>query len=195
MRGTSAVTALLSAVVLLLAAGCRQEMADQRRYEPLEASSFFPDHRAARPLPMGAVARGTLNEDEHLFTGRVKGELATTFPFEITPEVLQRGRERYNIFCTPCHDHVGSGNGMAVRRGFRRPPPSFHMDRLREAPPGHFFDVITNGFGAMNDYAAQIKPRDRWAIVAYVRVLQLSQYATVADLPAEDQQQLERIPR
>jgi hypothetical protein len=170
-------------------------MADQPRYEPLEESGFFADHRSARPLPVGVVPRGFLNENEHLYTGRVNGQLAMTFPFEITSEVLQRGRDRYNIFCTPCHDHVGTGNGMAVRRGFRQPPPTFHMDRLRDAGPGHFFDVITNGFGAMNDYAAQIKPRDRWAIVAYIGALQLSQNANVRDLPAQDQQELERTSR
>jgi hypothetical protein len=180
---------------MLFLPACRQQMADQTRYEPLEASSFFADHRSARPLPAGVLARGLLNEDEHLYAGRVNGELATTFPFDITPDVLARGRDRYNIFCTPCHDYVGSGSGMAVRRGFRRPPPTFHMDRLREAPPGHFYDVITTGFGAMNDYAAQLKPRDRWAIVAYVRVLQLSQNANVQELPAQDRQELERAPR
>src|SRR5262245_24386055 len=170
-------------------------MADQPRYEPLEESSFFPDHRSARPLPIGVIARGFLDEDELLYTGRVNGQLATTFPFEISAAVLARGRERYNIFCSPCHDYVGSGNGMAVRRGFRRGPPSFHTDRLREAPPGHFFDVISNGFGAMNDYAAQIKPRDRWAIIAYVRALQFSQNVNIKDLPAPDRQVLERLPR
>jgi len=170
-------------------------MADQPRYEPLEESGFFADHRSSRPLPVGVVPRGFLNEDEHLYTGRVDGQLATTFPFEITSDVLQRGRDRYNIFCTPCHDHVGTGNGMAVRRGFRRLPPTFHMDRLREAGPGYFFDVITNGFGAMNDYAAQIKPRVRWAIIAYIRALQLSQNANARDLPAQDRQELERTSR
>jgi hypothetical protein len=170
-------------------------MADQGRYEPLEESTFFADHRSARPLPIGVVARGFLDEDEHLYSGRVNGQLATTFPFAITSEVLARGRDRYNIFCTPCHDYVGTGNGMAVRRGFRQPPPTFHQDRLRDAPVGHFFDVITNGFGAMNDYAAQLKPRDRWAITAYIRVLQFSENANVKDLPPQDRQELERAPR
>jgi hypothetical protein len=174
---------------------CRQEMADQPRYEPLEASSFFPDNRSVRPLPTGAIARGFLAEDEHLYTGRANGQPATTFPFEITEEILTRGRERYNIFCAPCHDQTGAGNGMAVRRGFRRPPPSFHIDRLREAPVGHFYDVISNGFGAMNDYAAAIRPHDRWAIVAYVRVLQFSQNIRVGDLPPQDRQELEKAPR
>src|SRR5262245_1428548 len=184
---------LLTAFLLLTA--CRQQMADQGRYKPLQESNFFSDHRSARPLPVGVVARGFLDENEHLYAGRVNGQLATTFPFAVTANVLTRGEDRYNIFCTPCHDRIGSGNGMAVRRGFRRPPPSFHTDRLREAPVGHFFDVISNGFGAMNDYAAQIKPADRWAIVAYVRALQLSQNANTQSLPAQDRQELERLPR
>ena len=181
--------------LLLSLPSCRQQMADQPRYEALEESTFFADHRSARPLPLGVIARGFLNEDDHFFGGRVNGQLATTFPFEISSEVLERGRERYTIFCTPCHDQVGTGNGMAVRRGFRRGPPTFHIDRLREAPVGHFYDVITNGFGAMNDYAAQIKPADRWAIVAYIRALQLSQNANVQDLSAQDRQALEKVPR
>ncbi len=178
-------------ITLVLLPGCRQQMADQARYEPLEASSFFADRLSARLLPAGTVARGFLNEDEHLFGGRVNGQLARGFPFEITRDVLERGRERYDIFCSPCHDYAGMGQGMAVRRGFRRGPPSFHIDRLRQAPDGHFYDVITNGFGAMNDYAAQIHPRDRWAITAYVRALQLSQNADAADLSDEDRRQLE----
>ena len=190
---SSALTIPLFALLALPA--CRQHMADQPRYEPLEESNFFPDHRSARTLPIGVVARGFLDEDEHLYAGRVNGQLATTFPFEITADVLERGRERYNIFCTPCHDYTGSGQGMAVRRGFRSPPPSFHSDRLREAPDGHFFDVISNGFGAMNDYSVQVKPRDRWAIVAYIRVLQFSQNAPLQELPAQDRQELERLPR
>ena len=189
--------ALASTQVLLflMIAACRQQMADQGRYKPLEASTFFPDHRLARPLPAGVVPRGFLDEDEHLYTGRINGQPAPTFPFAITTAVLERGRDRYNIFCSPCHDRVGNGNGMAVRRGFRSPPPTFQMDRLRDAPPGHFFDVITNGFGAMNDYAAQLKPRDRWAIIAYIRALQLSQYINVRDLTAQDRQELEKAPR
>src|SRR6516165_10689458 len=190
---SSALTIWLFALLALPA--CRQHMADKPRYEPLQESNFFPVHRSARPLPVGVVARGFLDEDEHLYAGRVNGQLATTFPFEITADVLERGRDRFNIFCTPCHDYTGSGQGMAVRRGFRSSPPSFHSDRLREAPDGHFFDVITNGFGAMNDYSVQIKPHDRWAIVAYIRVLQFSQNAPVQDLPAQDRQELERLPR
>jgi hypothetical protein len=167
-------------------------MADQPRYDPYQESSFFPDGTSARPIPTGTVARGHLNEDNFLYEGRINGQLATTFPFRITRQVLEQGRERYNIFCSPCHDYVGTGNGMAVRRGFRRGPQSFHSDRLSNAPPGYFFDVISNGFGAMNDYSMQIAPRDRWAIVAYIRALQLSQNAPESILNADDRRELER---
>ena len=167
-------------------------MADQPRYKPLEESTFVADHRSARQLPAGVVPRGFLNEDDHLFTGRVNGQPATTFPFEITAEVLARGRERYDIFCSPCHDHVGTGQGMIVRRGYPR-PPSFHIPRLRQAPIGHFVVVMTDGYGAMPAYGYMATPPDRWAIAAYIRALQLSQYAPVAALPAEMRQQLEAI--
>jgi len=163
---------------------CQQKMADQPRYEPLQKSDFFDDQRTARPIVEGTVARGHLNADEQLYTGKAGGEPAKTFPFPIDRQVLQRGEERFNIFCAPCHDRVGDGQGMIVRRGFR-PPPSFHIDRLREAPPGHFFDVISHGFGSMPDYAAQISVRDRWAIVAYIRALQLSQNAAIGDVPED----------
>ncbi len=163
---------------------CRQDMHDQPRFEPLEMNSFFADGRSSRPLVAGTVARGQLNLDEHLYQGKVNGQLATTFPFEITASVLTRGQERYDIYCAPCHDVVGTGQGMIVQRGFR-PPPSFHIDRLRNAPPGHFFDVISNGLGAMYDYSERVKVRDRWAISAYIRVLQLSQNTAIEDVPAE----------
>lgn len=164
-------------------------MADQPKYQPLQASTFFEDGRASRPRVPGTVARGQLRADEALYTGSTGGKLVDTFPFPVTPAVLQRGRERYNIFCAPCHDQVGTGRGMIVQRGFQ-PPPSFHIERLREAPVGYFFTVITNGFGAMYDYADRIPPRDRWAIIAYIRALQLSQHATLADVPAEERQRL-----
>jgi Cytochrome C oxidase, cbb3-type, subunit III len=178
---------------LLLLAGCQQKMADQPRYEPLSRSSFFGDERAARPLVEGTVARGQLREDEHAYQGKEQGKLVNTFPFPVTRAVLLRGQERYDIFCSPCHDRVGTGQGMVVRRGYRA-PPSFHMDRLRQAPIGHFFDVMTSGFGVMPDYAQQIRPEDRWAIAAYIRALQLSQHATVADVPGDQRQQLEGKP-
>ena len=161
---------------------CQQKMADQPRYEPLQKSEFFDDQRASRPLVEGTVARGHLDADEQLYAGTVGGAPAATFPFPIDRQALRRGQERYNIFCSPCHDRVGTGQGMIVQRGYR-PPPSFHIDRLRAAPPGHFFDVISRGFGAMPDYAAQIPARDRWMIAAYIRALQLSQNANIGDLP------------
>jgi len=173
----------------LLAAGCQQEMADQARYDPLEASDFFNDGRSARPLVAGTVARGQLKTDEHFYTGKVNGELATTFPFPITAAVLDRGQERFNIFCAPCHDRAGTGLGIVVRRGYRQ-PSSYHIDRLRSIAVGHFFDVMTNGLGAMPDYAAQIPPRDRWAIAAYVRALQLSQNATLDEVPPGERPRL-----
>jgi len=176
----------------LLLAGCRQDMHDQPRYEPLEASTFFEDGRASRPAVPGTVARGQLRTDTHLYTGKVQGTVVDTLPFPVTPALLARGRERYEIYCVPCHDRTGQGQGIVVQRGFRR-PPSLHIDRLREAPIGHFFDVMSNGFGAMMDYAAQVAPPDRWAIAAYIRALQLSQYATLADVPPAMQQQLQRM--
>jgi Cytochrome C oxidase, cbb3-type, subunit III len=171
--------------VVLLSAGCRQDMHDQPKYEPLEAGAFFRDGQASRPLVEGTVARGQLRDDEHLYTGKVNGQPATTFPFPITREFMDRGRQRYEIYCAACHDRAGTGRGMIVRRGYRQ-PQSFHIDRLREAPPGHFYDVITNGFGAMPDYRAQILPEDRWAVVAYIRALQLSQHAPDAAGPGQD---------
>lgn len=184
--------ALLAASTLLLLAGCRQDMQDQPKLQPFEASSFFADGRAMRPHVEGTVARGHLFEDEHLYTGRVAGELATAFPFEVTREVLERGRERYGIFCSVCHGLGGDGDGMVVQRGFKQ-PASFHEQRLRDQPPGYFFDVMTNGYGAMYDYSDRVPVRDRWAIAAYVRVLQASRTATLADVPAEERARLEAL--
>jgi hypothetical protein len=170
---------------LVLLAGCRQEMADQPRYEPLEASAFFADGRSARDLVPGTVARGQLHLEGPLYTGRVEGEEVADLPLPLTPELLARGHERYNIYCTPCHDHVGTGHGMIVRRGYPH-PPSFHIPRLRQAPIGHLFVVMSAGYGAMPEYGKLVPSQDRWAIVAYIRALQLSQYAPVAALPEED---------
>jgi len=181
---------LAACCLLLLAVGCRQQMADQPRYNPLAKSTFFGDDRSARPLVAGTVAQGYLRADERFYTGKTGGELVTALPVPLTPVLLERGQDRFNIFCSPCHDRTGSGGGMIVLRGYRR-PPSFHIDRLREAPLGHFFEVITNGFGAMPDYAAQVPPADRWAIASYIRALQLSQNATLADVPPPARQQLE----
>ena len=180
------------AVVLSLAAlsACRQDMHDQPKYIPLRPSTFFADGRSARPLIDGTVARGHLNEDAALYTGKgPDGKPVKDFPFAVTKEVILRGQQRFNVYCTPCHDRTGNGNGMIVRRGYRH-PPSYHVDRLREMPNGYFFDVITNGFGAMPDYAAQIPVEDRWAIVSYIRALQLSQQASINDVPAEARGQL-----
>lgn len=190
--GPGAVAILLAA--MFVAAGCQQKMADQPRYEPLQKSTFFSDERTARPLLEGTVARGHLNEDEEFYTGKIGNKLVDRFPFPITREVLLRGQERYNIFCSPCHDEIGTGAGMIVRRGYRA-PPSYHIDRLRTAPAGHFFDVITHGFGAMPDYAQQVPPADRWAITAYIRALQFSQNARVNDLPEKAQRALSQVKK
>jgi hypothetical protein len=176
-------------VLLLVTAGCRQDMHDQPKYKPLKSSAFFADGRDSRPLIADTVARGHLDDDALLYTGKTGTALAVEFPFPVTADVLARGQERFNIYCTPCHDRTASGNGMIVRRGYRR-PPSFHIDRLRAAPVGYFFDVITHGFGAMPDYSSQVPVHDRWAIISYIRALQLSQHATLADVPAAEQTKL-----
>jgi mono/diheme cytochrome c family protein len=166
-------------------------MHDQPKFIPFREATFFTDQRSARPFVSGTVARGQLREDTLLYTGKVNGVDATVFPFPIDARVMARGRERYDIYCAPCHGRTGEGDGMIVRRGYRR-PPTFHQDRLRGSPFGHFFDVITNGFGAMPDYASQIRVDDRWAIVAYVRALQVSGYTTVADVPPDRRGSLDR---
>jgi mono/diheme cytochrome c family protein len=169
-------------------------MYDQPKYKDLRRSNFFEDRRQVRPLPDGTVARGYLREDSRMFAGRDPGgALVTAFPMSVDQPLLERGRQRYDIFCSPCHDRTGTGDGMVVRRGYR-PPPSFHIARLRDAPVGHLYDVISNGFGAMPDYSTQIEPPDRWAIVAYVRALQLSENARIDSLPAQERARLEGQP-
>jgi mono/diheme cytochrome c family protein len=170
-------------VALLITAGCRQDMHDQPRFKPLAQSDFFADLRSARTPVDGTVARGDLREDGYFYTGKIGSSPGDYMPFPVTKQVLAQGQERFNIYCAPCHSRVGDGRGMIVQRGFRQ-PPSYMTERLRKAPLGYFFDVITHGFGAMPDYASQIPPRDRWNIVAYVRALQLSQYAASADVPS-----------
>jgi mono/diheme cytochrome c family protein len=172
--------------------GCTQEMAEQPRYDPLEPSTFFTDGRSARPPVEGTVPRGYLRLDEHLYGGTVASVPADRLPVPLTRQLLVRGQERYDIYCSPCHDRVGNGQGMIVRRGFS-PPPSFHDERLRLAPIGHFFIVMTEGYGTMPDYAAQVPPHDRWAIAAYIRALQLSQHATLAELSEEERRRIEDI--
>jgi mono/diheme cytochrome c family protein len=172
----------LGLLAVLALAGCRQDMQDQPRFKPLAESDFYSDLRSARPPVEGAVARGQLHEDTYFYSGRLGNNPGDYMPFPVTEDVLVRGRERFNIYCAPCHSRLGDGNGMIVQRGFRA-PPSYHTERLRKAPLGYFFDVMTNGFGAMPEYASQIPARDRWTIVAYIRALQLSQEATMGDVP------------
>lgn len=167
-------------------------MRDTPKVKTFRPSAFFSDGLSARPLVPGTVPQGDLEADELLYRGTVNGQPSTVFPFPVTKQVIERGQSRYEIFCSPCHSRVGDGNGMIVQRGYRR-PPSFHIDRLRQAPVGHFFDVITRGFGAMPSYASRVSPQDRWAIIAYTRVLQFSQNAPVASLPPEDRQQVSRV--
>jgi mono/diheme cytochrome c family protein len=165
--------------------GCRQDMHNQPKFIPLRQNDFYADQRASRDPVPGTVARGQLKDDSYFQTGKHGVILGNELPATITfnKELLLRGQERYKIYCTPCHSELGDGNGMIVQRGYKK-PPSFHDERLRNAPLGHFFDVASNGFGAMPDYSAQVKPADRWAIAAYIRALQRSQHATEADLAA-----------
>jgi hypothetical protein len=188
----STILYLLSSILLALSAtGCRRDMFQQPSEKPLERSDFFRDNRmASRPLPPHTVARGQLNEDDAFYTGKVGTNLVTTFPFPITREVLVRGQERFEIYCAPCHGRAGEGNGMIPQRGYP-PPPSYHIDRLRQAPAGHFFDVITHGYGIMYSYGSRVEPADRWAIAAYIRALQLSHDAKVSDVPDSQRAELE----
>jgi cytochrome c553 len=182
------VVACLGAVALLLS-GCRLDMHVQPKYLPYEPTKFFADGRSERQPVPGTVARGQLRLDELMFSGRENGVVVDKFPFPITRADLDRGRERYNVYCTPCHDYTGQGRGMIVMRGFPQ-PPSYHIQRLRDAPAGHFYEVITNGFGAMYGYAARVEPADRWRIAAYIRVLQLSQNARIEDVPESERAKL-----
>ncbi len=179
-------------VVLLVAvSACRQDMHDQDKYEALEKNEFFDDQRASRPRLPGTVARGHLQADDALYRGEVDGALVAQVPLAIDRALLARGRERFDIYCSPCHDRVGTGNGMIVQRGYKQ-PASLHDPRLRALPDGYFFQAITNGFGVMPSYAGQVPARDRWAIVAYIRALQLSQSAALAELDAADVDRLQR---
>jgi mono/diheme cytochrome c family protein len=176
--------------MLFAVCGCN-DMDQQPKFKPLDPSPFFSDGRSARPPVADTVARGDLWLDDHLYIGKVNGKDVEVFPYPVTAEVLARGRERYDIFCSACHGRVGDGQGMIVKRGFPA-PPSYHIDRLRQAPVGHYFDVITNGFGRMFPQAERVPVKDRWAIIAYIRALQLSQNATLSNLPAQDQAELEK---
>jgi len=175
------------AIALMSLTACRQKMADQPAYRPLQPSASFSDGTSARLFPAGTIARGSIPVAKDI------GEEAT-LPYALTREVLERGKNRFNIFCSPCHGEAGDAQGIIVLRGLRHGPPSFHIDRLRQAPLGHFVDVISNGFGGMADYSVQISYRDRWAVAAYIRVLQYSQYSPIGNLPAAERQRLEAEP-
>jgi mono/diheme cytochrome c family protein len=210
------------ALLATLPIACQQDMAAQPSYKPLDPSDFFVDGRSARPLVPGTVARGHLRLDTQLYTGKrtresrdyagsaamiaasAQGPLGVaatiqlenrdyvdTFPFPVTRDVLEQGRNRYMIYCVVCHDPLGTGHGKIVERGYTQ-PPSYHIPRLREAPVGRFFDVMTNGYGSMPSYREQIPPRDRWAIVAYIRALQRSQHASRVDLPPAEMANLDK---
>lgn len=180
----------LIALALVMIAGCRQKMGSSARYDPLEPSAFFENGMSARPRIEGTVARGELSGNPFLDTGRIDGQVADGFPMAVTRELIDRGHSRYDIYCAQCHGRVGDGNGMIPSRGYRR-PPSFHTATLRNAPTGHYYDVMTNGFGAMPPYRTMIPPTDRWAIVAYIRALQLSQNATIEDVPPAERATLD----
>jgi len=189
-RGTST---LLVVFVAVAAAGCRpeQKMAKQPSYKPYKESAFFENRMSSRLPVEGTVARGSISSDPHLSTGKINGALVADFPFPVSTQVMQRGRERYDIYCSMCHGRDGYGNGMVVQRGYSK-PPSMHIDRLRAAPVGHYFDVITNGYGAMPSYRALVPVNDRWAITAYVRALQFSQNGTINDVPPSARLQMQR---
>jgi len=181
MRNLRKISLVLLALIFVTA-GCRIDMHIQPYYRPLAKSDFFSDGRSARNPVDGTVARGDLREDSYLYTGKIGNADGDYMPFPVNADVLKRGQDRFNVYCTPCHGRVGDGNGFIPSRGLKR-PPSYHIERLRKAPLGYFFDVMTNGFGVMQDYSAQVAPQDRWAIVAYIRALQLSQNAPAADIP------------
>ena len=181
---------VLALLVTIALSSCRQKMGNQPRYDPLEASDFFADGMSARPRIEGTVARGEMSDNPFFDTGRINNQVGDGFPMPVTLDLVNRGHERYDIYCSECHGRTGDGNGMIPSRGYRR-PPSFHTETVRKQPTGHFFDVMTNGFGAMPPYGRMIPAQDRWAITAYIRALQLSQNATVADIPVTERAKLE----
>jgi hypothetical protein len=178
------------AAAMVSAPACNQKMNDEPRYKPLAASDFFADGQSARPKVPGTVAYGHPQVDAVFSTGLSNGVPVDRFPVPVTRDFLARGQQRFDIFCAPCHGRVGNGDGIVVERGFRT-PPSYHTDRLREAPVGHFVEVMTHGFGEMASYATRVPPADRWAIAAYIRALQLSQLASIADVPPDERRALE----
>jgi hypothetical protein len=188
-RSSTLAAGLALFLAAVTVASCRQDMHDSPRFRPYRGSDLYADGSSARPLVDGTVARGHLDDDELLYTGKVNGQISPLFPFPITRADLDRGQDRFNIYCSPCHGRTGMGDGMIVQRGFKK-AANYHIDRLRQAPAGYFFGVITNGFGAMPDYKSQIPVEDRWRIIAYVRALQLSQDAPATDVPSDERQKL-----
>lgn len=188
IRAQGSGRAAMAMLCVLALAGCRQDMHNQPKFYPQRGTTFYADGRSARPQVENTVGRGQLHEDSYFYTGLVNGAEGTTMPFPVTMDVLARGQERYNVYCTPCHSRVGNGVGMIVQRGYAK-AGNFHTARLNSAPLGHFFNVITNGYGAMPDYSSQLPPEDRWAVVAYIKALQLSQNATTGDVPAGEHPQ------
>ncbi len=178
----AALAAALGATSLLTACGIRLDMHDQPKYKPLQENDFYADKRASRPIVEGTVARGQLGTDELFYTGKINGQEADQFPYPVTQQMVERGRDRFNIYCAPCHSRIGDGNGMVVQRGFKR-PPDYTEDKLMKAPVGHFVNVMTNGFGSMSEYKSQLSIQDRWAVAAYIRALQLARKGTAADVP------------
>jgi mono/diheme cytochrome c family protein len=168
---------------------CRQDMQDQPKYKPLARSTFYADGRSARPIPAGTIARDELNDNDLFHTGKVNGAWTDVIPLTVNLQLLRRGQQRFDIYCSPCHGRIGDGNGMVALRGVRR-PADLNSARVRQEPPGYIFDVISNGFGGMGDYGDQVPPHDRWAIVAYIRALELSHEATFADVPPQEQSRL-----
>lgn len=179
---------ILSAVAIGLL-GCRQEMRDDSRLKPFQETPFFTDRSSSRPLARGVVSRGDARADDFFFAGEINSRLVRGFPQTVSMDQLRKGRERYNIYCSVCHGFTGTGDGMVVQRGFPK-PPSLMDQRLRDAPEGHFFTVITNGYGAMYSYASRLEPSERWAVIAYIRALQLTRNATIEDVPSEERAQL-----
>ncbi|MDB6148547.1 MAG: hypothetical protein JWO45_2211, partial [Spartobacteria bacterium] len=184
---------LILFALALLAVSCRQDMYNQPKKKPLAESEFFKDGSSARPLPPHVVQRGNVHAEPTVFTGLTNGIYITQLPLKLRPEILLRGRERYDIYCATCHGLNGNGNGMIAQRGFPS-PPSYHIKRLRDAPIGYFYDVMANGYGVMSSYASRVAPDDRWAIAAYIRALQLSHNAKLTDLTADQAANLQRTP-
>jgi mono/diheme cytochrome c family protein len=191
--GVRCLQLFLCCALLLPITACRRDMFNQPKSKPLGESNFSPNGSESRPLPPHTVARGDLQNDQAFYTGMIGTNLVATFPIPITREILERGRQRFEISCVPCHGETGEGNGIVQQRGFPA-PPSYHIERLRAAPVGHFFDVMTRGYGVMFSQAERVTPEDRWAIAAYIRALQLSENAKLANVPTNEIAKLNATP-